>query len=471
MRIMFIIHDIIMEPLGVTYLSSVLKRAGHQTRLVAITQGDLFDVVDAFKPELLGYSLSTGYEQRFFDINLELKKRYNALSVFGGAHPTFFPEMIEQPGVDAVCLGEGELALAEFVEALDDGKLPTDVANFWVKDNGTIHRNPVRPLVEDLDTIPFPDREIFCHYAGKHQIKTMFMIATRGCPYDCSYCFNHAYRELYAGKGKAVRSRSVENVIQEALELKQRYRPEIILFQDDTFILSQDWVLEFSKEYKDRVGIPFHCHFRANLVTEEIAGALHDAGCISIKMAIECIDDHVRNDILRRNLSFEELDRACAIVKKSGIKLVTQNILGTPGSSLDIDLATLRFSMKHRPSYAYATLLQAYPKTWICDYAKKHGYLEQDAEDYPASFFDRSMLNIPDKRKIERLRTLFALAVEFHFLYPLLRFLVRLPIEHISTLLDKLWRGYCIRHRIFPYSITIREYFHTIKVFLKTRWY
>ncbi|RLC48758.1 MAG: hypothetical protein DRH70_00145 [Candidatus Coatesbacteria bacterium] len=168
MRIMFIIHDIIMEPLGVTYLSSVLKRAGHQTRLVAITQGDLFDVVDAFKPELLGYSLSTGYEQRFFDINLELKKRYNALSVFGGAHPTFFPEMIEQPGVDAVCLGEGELALAEFVEALDDGKLPTDVANFWVKDNGTIHRNPVRPLVEDLDTIPFPDREIFCHYAGKH---------------------------------------------------------------------------------------------------------------------------------------------------------------------------------------------------------------------------------------------------------------------------------------------------------------
>ena len=111
MRIMFIIHDIIMEPLGVTYLSSVLKRAGHQTRLVAITQGDL---------------------------------------------------------VDAVCLGEGELALAEFVEALDDGKLPTDVANFWVKDNGTIHRNPVRPLVEDLDTIPFPDREIFCHYAGKH---------------------------------------------------------------------------------------------------------------------------------------------------------------------------------------------------------------------------------------------------------------------------------------------------------------
>jgi len=471
MRIMFIIHDIVMEPLGVTYLSSVLKQAGHETRLAAITQGDLFDVVDAFRPELVGYSLSTGYQQRFFDINRQLKASFGVFSLFGGAHPTFFPEMIEEPGVDAVCLGEAEEAVVEFAQRLvEDGRPPTNVLNFWVKEGDKVHKNPVRPLIDDLDTIPFPDREIFCDYAGKHQIKTMFTIASRGCPFDCSYCFNHAYRRLYKGKGRAVRFRSVENVIQEALQLKQSYGPEIILFQDDTFILSRDWVMEFSREYGERVGIPFHCHFRANLVTEEIASALHDAGCISIKMAIECVDDHVRNDILRRNLSLEQLDNACKIVKQSGIRLVTQNILGAPGSSLDIDLATLRFSMRHRPSYAYATLLQAYPKTWIGDYARERGYLD-DTESYPASFFDRSMLNIPDKRKIEQLRTLFATVVEFRFLYPLVRLLIRLPIEHVSTLVDKVWRGYCIRHRIFPYSISIGEYLHTLRVFLKTRWY
>ena len=471
MRIMFIIHDIVMEPLAVTYLSSVLKRAGHETRLAAITQGGVLQAAEAFRPDLVGYSLSTGYERRFFDINRELKERIGVFSLFGGAHPTFFPEMIDEPGVDAICLGEAEDAVIEFVQRLEEtGKPPTDVRNFWVKDGGKVHKNPVRPLIDDLDTIPFPDREIFCDYAGKHQIKTMFMIASRGCPFDCSYCFNHAYRALYEGKGKVVRFRSVGNVIQEALELKANYRPEIILFQDDTFILSRDWVLEFSKEYKERVGIPFHCHLRANLVTEEIATALHDAGCISIKMAIECVDDHVRNDILRRNLTFEQLDNACRIVKQSGIKLVTQNILGVPGSSLDIDLSTLRFSMKHRPSYAYATLLQAYPKTWIGDYSRQHGYLD-DTESYPASFFDRSMLNIADKRKIERLRTLFATVVEFHFLYPLVRVLIRLPIARVSTFVDKIWRGYCIRHRIFPYSISIGEYLHTLKVFLKTRWY
>lgn len=471
MRVMFIIHDIVMEPLGVTYLSSVLKKAGHETQLCALTQGGVLEAVEAFRPDLVGYSLSTGYERRFFDLNRELKERFGVFSVFGGAHPTFFPEMIDEPGVDAVCLGEAEEAVVEFVQRLEEtGEPPTDVANFWVKDGGEVHKNPVRPLIDDLDSIPFPDREIFCDYAGKHQIKTMFMIASRGCPFDCSYCFNHAYRALYEGRGKVVRFRSVENVIVEALELKADYRPEIILFQDDTFILSRDWVLEFSREYKERVGIPFHCHFRANLVTEELANALHNAGCISIKMAIECVDDHVRNDILRRNLSFEQLDNACRIVKQSGIKLVTQNILGAPGGSLDIDLSTLRFSMKHGPSYAYATLLQAYPKTWIGEYARKHGYLD-DTESYPASFFDRSMLNIADKRKIERLRTLFATVVEFHFLYPLVRLLIRLPIERVSTFVDKIWRGYCIRHRIFPYSISIREYFHTLKVFLKTRWY
>ncbi len=471
MRIMFIIHDIVMEPLGVTYLSSVLKQAGHETRLAAITQGDVFEAVEAFKPQLVGYSLSTGYEQRFFDMNRELKERFGIFSVFGGSHPTFFPEMIEEPGIDSVCLGEAEEAMVEFASRFEEGgRPPTDVMNLWVKDGETIHKNPVRPLIDDLDTVLFPDREIFCDYAGEHRIKTMFMIASRGCPYDCSYCFNHAYRALYKGKGSVIRFRSVENVIQEALQLKRDYAPEIILFQDDTFILSRDWVLEFSREYGDRVGIPFHCHFRANLVTEEIASALHDAGCISIKMAIECVDDHVRNDILRRNLSLEQLDDACKTVKQSGIKLVTQNILGAPGSSLDIDLATLRFSMKHKPSYAYATLLQAYPKTWIGDYAREHGYLDDD-ESYPASFFDRSMLNIPDKRKIERLRTLFATVVEFRFLYPLVRLLIRLPIECVSTFMDKLWRGYCIRHRIFPYSISIREYIHTLRVFLKTRWY
>jgi len=471
MRVMFVIHDVIMEPLGVTYLSSVLKQHSHETEVAAITQGDVAEVLEQFQPDVVGYSICTGYERRFFELNLELKKRFKFFSLFGGAHPTFFPEMISEPGVDAICLGEGEEAIAEFLERFEEGGPPVDVANFWVKLNGKVYKNSVRPLIDDLDKVPFPDRELFCKYAGVHRIKTMFMIASRGCPYDCSYCFNHAYRKLYHGKGRAVRLRSVENVVAEAEELKRRYAPEIILFQDDTFILSREWVLEFSKEYSRRVGLPFHCHLRANLVTEELAESLRAAGCISIKMAMECIDDHVRNDILKRGITAEELQRACQIVKRSGIRLVTQNILGIPGGSLEIDLATLRFNMRQRPAYAYATLLQAYPKTAIGQYALRNGYVEGQLENYPASFFDRSMLKIPDKRKVERLRTLFALVVEFRFLYPFVRLLIRLPIDRLSAFADKLWRGYCIRHRIFPYSFSLREYLHTLKVFLGTRWY
>ena len=116
-------------------------------------------------------------------------------SVFGGPHPTFFPEMIEKEGVDAVCIGEGEYAMLELMNRLEQGKPADDIQNFWIKSNGTTKKNMVRPLIEDLDELPFLDRELM--YEGDKDLKlsrNKGFFAGRGCPYRCTYCFNHTHR-------------------------------------------------------------------------------------------------------------------------------------------------------------------------------------------------------------------------------------------------------------------------------------
>lgn len=132
----------------------------------------------------------------------------------------------------------------------------------------------------------------------------------------------------------------------------------MIVFQDDIFILDHDWVRDFSSMYRESIGLPFHCHLRANLVTGEITGLLAEAGCVSVKMAVETAKSELLNRVLGRNLNIEVIEAACREVNSSGIKLVTQNILGIPTSTLEDDLATLRFNWAVRPDFAFATLRQ-----------------------------------------------------------------------------------------------------------------
>ena len=155
MRILFVEKQIDYEPLGLLYLSSVLRQAGHEVRLAVASDKDPLAVVREWQPAIVGYSVYTGAQGYYRDLNLRIKETANVVSVFGGPHPTYFPEYVEEPGVDAVCIGEAEDAILDLVETVESGRPLTGIKNWWFKCDGGVERNPVRPLENDMDRIAF----------------------------------------------------------------------------------------------------------------------------------------------------------------------------------------------------------------------------------------------------------------------------------------------------------------------------
>jgi len=366
-HLLFIIKEIDNEPHGIMHISALLKQEGHRTSLAVATVDDPIEVALRLKPDVVGYTVYTGTQNYYLDLNCQIKAQLpGVFSIFGGPHPTFFPEMIEHGGVDGICIGEGEHATLDLLNALQTGSEISDIPNWHFNLNGEIVRNPVRPLLTSaqLDELPFPDRDLLydVHPASRRN-KIRPFITGRGCPYSCTYCFNKAYRELYQGLGKAIRRRSVGDVIREIKAVRKRYPLEFITFMDDTFVLNRQWLQEFAIRYKAGVGLPFWCQVRADLVTDEMMALFKDAGCVSVSFGLEAGNDRLRNAILKRDMSREQILEASRIFRRHGIAFMTNNMLGLPTGSLGTDFETLELNVQCRPSYANVFLFQPYPKT------------------------------------------------------------------------------------------------------------
>jgi len=194
------------QPAAVTVLSSVLARAGFHSEVVEADAARIVSAVDKDEPAALSFSCTTAYADEYVELSRQVKAQRPVFSIFGGPHPTFFPEMIEEEGVDAVCVGEGEGAIIDVATNLSEGRPIDGILNLHAKANGQIIKNPVRQLIEDLDSLPIPDHDVFHKLVPKHFWRT-YVQTSRGCPYRCSYCFNEHLRTLCRGKGRWLRPR------------------------------------------------------------------------------------------------------------------------------------------------------------------------------------------------------------------------------------------------------------------------
>jgi radical SAM superfamily enzyme YgiQ (UPF0313 family) len=414
---------------GVMTISALLKREGFRSDVVPARVADITDRLREEPRSILAFSAVTPLSSHLLEINREVRRVFPEITtVLGGPHPTYYPDTIDEEGVDALCVGEGEYAMLEFVRALDGGRSVTSIPNWWVKRDGRVHRNEIRPLIDDLDELPIPDHAAFRKARARRATEAV-VITSRGCPHGCTYCHNHLYRKMYAGKGRLLRRRSVNHVIQELRVIKDEgYR--FVRFMDDLFILSPDWVEEFAERYRREVALPFSCLVRPNLVTERTMESLRRAGCHRVMMGVEAGDDRLRTEVLKRRMTSEQILEAARTVRESGLRLVTANILGIPGGSFEADWETLDLNLRARPHYASVSLMQAYPGTEIHEYAKGLGIVEADQMERVSrarAFGFTSELRFSDpreKRRVENLHKLFPWVVWLPFLAPLARRLV-----------------------------------------------
>jgi radical SAM superfamily enzyme YgiQ (UPF0313 family) len=387
-----------------------------------------------FRPDIIAFSITTGEYSWMSVLARKAKAHIDVPVICGGAHPTFYPDVIKDPSIDIICRGEGEGAILDLVSAMVAGRETTGIRNLMVKKDGRTYSNDLRPLIEDLDSIPYADRNIYDKYSFFREQKQKHRLTARGCPFQCSFCFNRLYNEMYRNKGKVVRRRSVRHVIDEIGELKAN-SPGLghIFFLDDTFILSEDWVDEFLDIYKKEIRLPFSCTARANLITRDLVQRMKDARCFSIRLGIESGDDHTRNDVLKKGVTKNQIESATAIIKEHGIRLLTYNMVGTPGETLENALKTFLLNKRIHPTYAWCSLLQPYPGTEIYEYALSNGYLSSDHnfEDMESSYFMTSPVRMENGRQIQNLQKVFALGVALRFPTSLMKFLIELPFEAI----------------------------------------
>jgi anaerobic magnesium-protoporphyrin IX monomethyl ester cyclase len=478
-RVLFVEKQIDYEPQGIMSLSACLKQAGHEVALAIAAQEDPVRFAQEYEPDIVAYSVMTGSHRWYQEVNLRIRDALRdkaPFSVFGGPHPTFFPEFITEPGIDGICVGEGEGPIVDLANALGNGGLKPDIANWWFKIDDEIVRNPVRPLIRDLDSLPMPDRALVYdkHPASRRSPIKHFM-GSRGCPYNCTYCFNHAYYQIYKRERRG-NQRSVDHVIAEVQQVRARYPLEQVIFLDDLFIIYDDWLEEFADKWPRQVGLPFFCNVRANLVVRgpHKVELLRRAGCSTVSMGIEAANDRIRVELLKRRMTKEEMIEAGHLFRNAGIHITATNILGLPTSTLEDDLETMRLNAAARISYAHAFLFQPYPGTELGQFTQDNDLMVGSFDDISSIAWERSILVFDDekeKSQIEHLQRLFAIGVEFPWLEPLIRRLIRLPhhrlIDGAFWWLHKLFKGYAVYHRIHPIKMRPLDLLKTALHFFK----
>ena len=341
------------ENIALQALSAVLKKHNHEVHLVydqALFDDKnylcikwlarLFDQkslvlqrIIELEPELVGFHVQTVQYQEMRELAKNLKKYYKVPVVFGGIHAHSAPEQVllpDDPSVDIVCLGDGEYPILELCNSIDGGKIDYKIKNLWYRlEDGTIIKNESRPIINDIDSLPTIDKELF-----KQHVPMQFSYLTspsRGCPFYCSYCsLSFLGDEARRLGGFRIRERTVNSLIQEIKFHVARYKPKWIDFRQPVMSVSKNWTVEFFKKYKQEINLPFHCFSHPLLISEYAVRAMKEAGCFAIQIGIECWDEEIRNKVINRRESNDDIKSATEILERVGQYYAFDYILGLP---------------------------------------------------------------------------------------------------------------------------------------------
>jgi radical SAM superfamily enzyme YgiQ (UPF0313 family) len=372
---------------------------------------------------------TTGVHKHVMEMAKALKRHHKFISVFGGHHPTFVPEILAEPYIDVLVKGEGEGAFQDILNHLRDGKPLSNIKNLNVKEGEHIFRNDIRELYPDLDRNGFPDRDALYEVCGFYRdMERKCFQASRGCPYKCSFCFHHAWKDkvYQTSMSEYLRTRTPDHVVREIEWVRDSFGVKEVHFVDDIFNLRTQWVEEFCELFAQRVKLPYSVILQSNLLTEKQAKLMAQSGCVSARVAFEAANDRLRNEVLRKGTMRHHLTNSARYIREAGIRLTSLNIIAIPGGTLEDDMETLKLNIEAKVKHPLVSIMQPYPETDINEMTREMGLLDQAAEFNPR-FNRTTILKLDYAKQAENLHHLFPIVVRFPWLYRMTPFLCKIP--------------------------------------------
>ena len=419
-------------PIGLGYIASSLKKAGHEVvildagierwkrinkrddgvKYLGMSYEDISKRIKEEAPDLVGINILTVEATNASLVASAVKRANKAIKIVaGGPHVCVrAEETISDPNIDFIVIGEGEITTTELVNALEKKMPLEDVKGIWFKKNGAIFRNEARPTVKDLDELPFPAWDIMNlekyfgaldYLQGSRSFKNreIGMITSRGCPFACIFC------SIRLSMGRAFRPRSPENVISEIEYLVGKYDIKHIGFEDDNLTFDKkrmnlicDMLIEKGLNKKITWSTPNGV--RADSLDEALLRKMREAGCTVIVVAPESGSQYVVSNIIEKSLDLRDVERVVRICKKIGIECACFFVVGIPGETIEQIEETVDFANKMRSLGAVPSCSVAWPYygTILHHRAREKGYLmKKDGKELELGLLNaEAMIKTPE---------------------------------------------------------------------------
>jgi len=382
-------------PLGILYVAGVLREDGYDVAIfdAMFTEGeeDFLITLKREKPKVVGFSVLATVRRSALRM-AAMAKEYGAVVIVGGADPTARPAFYlnyqadGQFVVDIVSVGESEAIIRELMPLLlTDKTRARNLSNI----QGVAYRDPAGQvittsrcgLIKDIDVLPYPARDLINWdlyqkaWRGKHGFFAMSIIATRGCPFNCSWCQRVVF-------GRSFRPRDPENVAGEFRHLKDFYKPDFIRIVDDAMGIQKDWVKKWRDAVleKDAV-IPFECLSRADLLDAEIVGWLKDAGCRRIALGAESGSQKIL-DLMHKGFKVEQIYQAAKLCHQAGIETYFYMMVGYPGETWEDLKLSVKMLRETQPDIFSTTIAYPLPGTTFFEQVKDRLPAGEDMSDW-----------------------------------------------------------------------------------------
>lgn len=413
MKILFVEKELRIDKLGMLYISAVLKQYDHSVDMIQ----DSIDSVDEYLKvndvDFIFYSVMSGEHNWYINKNKELKRKYNFKSVFGGPHFTFFSDEIDiDDDIDFIVIGQGEGVVNDIV----CGKITNKIIKGHISHN--------------INLLPEPDRTILYKYNtfGKSPMKRF--IASRDCPNTCIYCFNHLSHRIFRDDKKYFYQKtSPEKMVNEIENVMNNYGLKMVYFNDDDLASDHEWLFKFLKLYNKKIKLPFCGSVRANNITERIAKLLGDSNCHFINIAIESSVRTTQKLLRRGNIKNEQIINANDWLKKNGVMVRVQNMIGLPvDNPLEDALETFEFNKILNPTDSWCSIFQPFKNTDAWKLCINKDLIDKNTDC--TVFYDSTQLNIKNKIEINNLHKWWYFAVKYKFSLDFLKILLAQNLDN-----------------------------------------